>query len=395
MKNLIGEKLKEKLLKKRIKYIFIFPILLIFNNLYSYEIIRDPVFENYFDNLSNELNLNKVDVYLVKNKKPNAFVINESIYFTTGLLKTIDKEDTLKAIYLHEYGHLIKNHLQSKKIKIQKTNSRSNFLSLFSIGLAIISGNADIGLGASITLNSNLINEISIHSINFEIEADNFMIEQIKKNKINTAELISFLDSLPNAENNYFKTHPNNTDRINNLKKFNYEQSNNSNKFNWIKSKYSNDSEVSSFNIFFKNLEKGIYNQNRKIININEYIVQYEAFKKGIFVENWENNFKNFLIQNDNSFLKIEYINYILDNNFVQSYNFIEKEKYSEDILNEYYYFYIYGKYYNKIKKPNLSNFYFCQFFHSIKSKNKADFFCKKYDIKDIPILDKSYALFK
>ena len=396
MKNLIGEKLKEKLLKKRIKYIFIFPILLIFNNLYSYEIIRDPVFENYFDNLSNELNLNKVDVYLVKNKKPNAFVINESIYFTTGLLKTIDKEDTLKAIYLHEYGHLIKNHHQSKKIKIQKTNSRSNFLSLFSIGLAIISGNADLGLGASITLNSNLINEISIHSINFEIEADNFMIEQIKKNKINTDELISFLYSLPNTNNNnYFETHPNNIDRINNLKEITFAQSINSNKFSWIKSKYSNNSEINSFNDFFINLEKGIYNQNKKITNIEKYVVQYEVFKKGISMENWQNNFENFLMLNDNSFLKIEYINYLLDNNFVHKYNFIEKHKYSEDIISEYYYYYIYGKYYNKIKKINLSNFYFCQFFKSIKSINKADFFCKKYDIKDIPNLDKSYALFK
>ena len=87
MRNLIGEKSKENLLKNRIKYIFIFALLFVFNNLYSYEIIRDPIFENYFDNLSKELDLNKVDVYLVKNKKPNAFVINESIYFTTGLLK--------------------------------------------------------------------------------------------------------------------------------------------------------------------------------------------------------------------------------------------------------------------------------------------------------------------
>ena len=178
-------------MKNRIKYIFIFALLFLFNNLYSYEIIRDPIFENYFDDLSKELDLNKVDVYLVNNKKPNAFVINESIYFTTGLLKKINKEDTLKAIYLHEYGHLVKNHLQSKKIKIKKTNSRSNFLSLFSIGLAVISGNTDIGIRADISLNSNLINEISIHSINFE--ADNFMIDQIKKNKINTDELISFI----------------------------------------------------------------------------------------------------------------------------------------------------------------------------------------------------------
>ena len=48
-----------------------------------------------------------------------------------------------------------------------------------------------------------------------------------------------------------------------------------------------------------------------------------------------------------------------------------------------------------KLIKINLSNFYFCQFYKAINSKNKADFFCKKYDIKDIPTLDKSYALFK
>ena len=395
MRNLIGEKSKENLLKNRIKYIFIFALLFIFNNLYSYEVIRDPIFENYFDNLSRELNLNKVDVFLVKNKKPNAFVINESIYFTTGLLKKINKEDTLKAIYLHEYGHLVKNHLQSKKIKIQKTNSRSNFLSLFSIGLAIISGNADIGIGASISLNSNLINEISIHSINFEIEADNFMIEQIKKNKINTDELISFLYNLPNTKNNYFKTHPNNIDRINNLKKISFSQNINSNKFSWIKSKYSNNSQNNSFNDFFKNLEKGIYNEDIKLANINEYIVQYEVFKKGIFLENWQNNFENLMNLNDNSFLKIEYINYVLDNDFTHKYNIIEKHKYSEDIMNEYYYYYIYGKYYDKVNEKNLSNFYFCQFFKSIKSSNKANFYCKKYDIKDIPTLDKSYALFK
>ena len=64
-------------------------------------------------NLSKELNLNKIDVYLIKNKSANAFVINNNIYFTTGLLELINNEDTLKAIYLHEYGHIIKNHFQS------------------------------------------------------------------------------------------------------------------------------------------------------------------------------------------------------------------------------------------------------------------------------------------
>ena len=63
--------------------------------------------------------------------------------------------------------------------------------------------------------------------------------------------------------------------------------------------------------------------------------------------------------------------------------------------MNEYFYYYIYGNIIIKLIKINLSNFYFCQFYKTINSKNKADFFCKKYDIKDIPTLDKSYALFK
>ena len=63
--------------------------------------------------------------------------------------------------------------------------------------------------------------------------------------------------------------------------------------------------------------------------------------------------------------------------------------------MSEYYYYYIYGKYYSKIGSIKLSNFYFCQFYKTINSHNKADFFCKKYDIKDIPTLDRSYALFK
>ena len=118
--------------------------------------------------------------------------------------------------------------------------------------------------------------------------------------------------------------------------------------------------------------------------------MKYEAFKKGIFVKNWENEFKKFININDNSFLKIEYINFLLENNLDEKYHIIDKFKFDKHLMNEYFYYYIYGKYYNKINYKNL-NFYFCQFYKAISSKNKADF-CEKYDIKDIPTLDKSYA---
>ena len=353
-------------MKNKIKYIFTLFILFNFNFLYSYELIRDPIFEEYFSNISKELKLKQINIYLVKNKSANAFVINDSIYFTTGLLQLINNEDTLKAIYFHEYAHVINNHFQFKKIKLQQNNNKSSFYNLFSVGLAVISGNTSLGIGTSITLNNNLINDISRHSINFEIEADNYMINLIKKNKLNTSELINFLNNIDEPQNNYFKTHPRSEDRINNLEYYNFRLTKNSAKFEWIKSKYSKNSKNDSYNTFFNNLEKGYFNQNEELKKINK-----------------------------NSFLKIEYINYILDNNLINKYKIVENLKFNKKIMKEYFYNFIYGKYYDKINKSHLSNFYFCQFYSSINDKNKADFFCKKYDIKNIPTLDKLYAVFK
>ncbi len=382
-------------MKNKIKLTYLLLFLFNYQSLFCYEIIRDPIFEDYFSKLGNQLKLNEVNVYLINSKSANAFVINNNIYFTTELFDEINNEDTLKAIFFHEYGHVIKDHFHAKKIKIDQFNSKRGIYSLFSIGLAVIAGNVDIGIGTSITLNNNLVNEISKHSINYEIEADNFMINQIKENEINTIELISFLENLNNSSNSYFKTHPRSRDRINNLKELNFTKNKNSFKFDWIKSKYSNNSENLSFNKFFINLEKGIFDQDTEIDKINQLEIEYEAFKKGIFIEEWSTNFQKLLDINDSPFLKIEYINFLLDNEISEKYYLIEDLKFNKEIMNEYFYYFIYGKYYNKIKKINLSNFYFCQFYSAIGSKNKADFYCKKYDNENIPKLDKSYALFK
>ena len=52
-------------------------------------------------------------------------------------------------------------------------------------------------------------------------------------------------------------------------------------------------------------------------------------------------------------FLKIEYINYLLDNDINDKYSIIENLKFDKNIMNEYFYYYIYGKYYNKIDNNN------------------------------------------
>ena len=71
-------------MKTKINFFYLIPVLFVNYNLLAYEIIRDPILENYFDNLSRDLKLDKLDVYLVKNYSANAFVIGDSIYFTSG-----------------------------------------------------------------------------------------------------------------------------------------------------------------------------------------------------------------------------------------------------------------------------------------------------------------------
>ena len=73
----------------RLNYKFIYLIFLIIfnNNLNCYEIIRDPIFENYFDSLSKELQINNSNVFLTRSDSANAFVINDKIYFTTGFYR--------------------------------------------------------------------------------------------------------------------------------------------------------------------------------------------------------------------------------------------------------------------------------------------------------------------
>ena len=81
---------------------------------YAYDIIRDPIFENYFNSLKeidDELNT----VLLADSNEPNAFVFGNKIYFTTELIKLIEDEDALKSIYYHELGHIKKKTFRNKK----------------------------------------------------------------------------------------------------------------------------------------------------------------------------------------------------------------------------------------------------------------------------------------
>ena len=360
-------------------------------NVFAIEIIRDPIAEEYFNDLSK--GENEFNSYLIIDEKPNAFVIENNIYFTTELIKLIEDEDTLKSIFFHELGHIINNHYASKKIKLldtQKSNSLNNILSL---GIAVISGNPSIGIASSLAINQKLLGDLSYNSIKFEIEADDYMIQKIREKKLNTKGLIKFIDNLPENKNSYFATHPRNEDRINIIKEFSNDKLVvNSPEFNWIKAKYGKNSKNNDFNNFFKDLEKGIFYEINKP-SIPKAYIDYELYKSGIGKSKNDEMFNNINNQLDNSFLKIEYFNYIIDNNLSHFYELIEKNKENKKLKKEYYYHFIYGKYYALQNNINLSNFYFCQFFKSTNQIQKIDYYCNNYDKNKISNLDNLNAI--
>ena len=65
-------------------------------NAYSLEIIRDPIFENYFKNIQLKYDLPVANVYVVEHNEINSFVLGKNIYFTKGMIRNIKQEDVLK-----------------------------------------------------------------------------------------------------------------------------------------------------------------------------------------------------------------------------------------------------------------------------------------------------------
>jgi hypothetical protein len=274
--------------------------------------------------------------------------------------------------------------------RIRKLNN------ILSVGLAILTNNPNFGVASSLSLDKNLVNNLSKHSIRHEIEADDFMINKIQEFNLNTSGLINFFKLLPDQKNHYFQSHPRPKERIEILNKFsNDEKKTNSLTFEWIKAKYSMNSDIKEFNYFFSNLEKGINDNDLLNGLMDKSIIQYELYKKGFLSEHSEQIFINLMKIIDNSYIKIEFFNTALDSNLDKYYSSIEKAKHNKSFQEEYFYFWIMGKFYNNLEKNDLSNFYFCQFFQLSKSIDKSNFYCNNYDINKIPKTDMSYALFK
>tara|TARA_X000000368_G_C23012274_1_gene704044 strand:+ start:558 stop:1718 length:1161 start_codon:yes stop_codon:yes gene_type:complete len=376
-----------------LKKITIIIFLFFYQNLYSYEIIRDQVFENYLKELS-DIFFKKADInfYLIDDDNENAFVLdNKSIFFTKGLLEHLENENALISIMLHEYGHIKKNHIIKKKLKIKESEKYKKYTDFFSIAAAITMQDPDILFGANITLNEGILQNFYRNNVEIEKEADFIMIQLMNKNNLSIKSTLSFFHYLQNLnlENPYKKTHPSISERINFIMK-NYKggkKKYKSTKFDFLKAKYHQNSNNKKYNNFFKQINSGKY------LNLNNdkmtMASKYELFKKGFKMENIIEIYMDNIKTYDNSYTKLEFLNYLIENSekYKLSEN-LQKYKLDKKVKEEFFFHFILGKSYDYLNEVEISNFYFCNFYKKIHNQNLSDYYCDKYDTNKIEIVD-------
>ena len=375
------------------KKIILIITLISFSNLYAFEIIRDQVFEHYLKETLFELTGEEnIEFRLINDTKENAFVIdNNYIFFTKGIFKNISSENSLISIMLHEYGHIKKNHVFQKKIKAEKLKEFSKYNNIFSLLIGLPLSNTEVIFGTSLTINEGLIQDFLKNSVAFENEADDLMIYYLKKNHLDKQPIYDFLNILSknNLDDSYRRTHPTINDRMEKILA-NISKGNRlikSNKFTYLKAKYFMNSDNENYNIFFKSINNGKHIKN--VDKEFKQIFQYELFKVGMSQVNAIDIYNAVIDVFDNSYVKLEYLNYLIDNNY---YDLLLRDinifKNNKDIKKEFYYLYIMGKAYDYFNQENESFFYFCNFYKQINIIRLSNYYCNKYDRNKINIID-------
>ena len=375
------------------KKIILIITLINFSNLYSFEIIRDQVFESYLkETLFKLTNEQKIEFRLIDDVKDNAFVIdNNHIFFTKGILKNITSENALVSIMLHEYGHIKKNHVFQKKIKIKELKKFHKYSNIFSLLVGLSSSSTEVLFGSSLILNESLVQNFLQNSVAFENEADDLMLVYLNKNNLDKKPIFDFLDHLDrnNIDNSYRKSHPTIRDRKDKIQRHlsNGTKIIDNNEFIYLKAKYFMNSNNEIYNNFFKNIQNGKYTKIEDK-QLNEAF-EYELFKIGINKENPIHVYESVIKRFNNSYIKLEYLNYLIDNNYYDILsNKLDLYKVNESIKKEFYYLYIVGKGYDYLNKKNESFFYFCNFYKKINNIALSNYYCDKYDRNKIGIID-------
>lgn len=206
----------------KIKFIcYIFFSVLFFSNFSFSSQILDYETEIFLNKLILDIKaVNKfkknINVHIVKDSNPNAFVIPKNkLVVSSGLLEQSPDYVSLLAVLAHEVGHLEYLHLEKRQEKLDKFSKVNLISNLALITGSVLSQNPEV-LGGTLASQVNINNFYLSFSREQEREADLYSIKTLEKLNLpskSIKELLKILEK--NAldrgfDENYqkFSTHP-------------------------------------------------------------------------------------------------------------------------------------------------------------------------------------------
>ena len=280
----------------KIFFFLIFILVLLKLNIGNSSQILDYETEQFIQSIIKDIkkvnNINKqFNFKIIKNDSINAFVDeNNTIYITSKLIESCKDYVALLSVLAHEIGHIDKNHIKQRKLKIKKTENINTLSNLSIIASSVISQNTD--LIPVLSLNAaNSVESFIIFSKDQEREADYYSLQTLKKLELYSDSIIELLKLIEKKsiekgltrEENKVNSHPYFDERIEIINYLNEKNNssfdiNKNTKFKFIQSKFigynSNNKRLNELDNDYKKYasailtaKNGDFSKSLKIIN--------------------------------------------------------------------------------------------------------------------------------
>ncbi len=339
--------------KNKIFIITLFFLIFLFSRVYASQILdyeTELFLESIIDDIKKANNINrKFNFKIISDNNINALVDqNNDIYITSGLIENCNDYVALLSVIAHEIGHIEKNHIKQRIIKINKIKNINTFSNLSIIAGSLISGNSEIMQGVILNSASSTGSFIKF-SKNQEREADYYSIKTLEKLDLYSSSVIELLKTIEKKnlekgitkENLKISTHPYFDERIDLI--------------NYLKQKNTKNYEISK-NKKFKFIQSKFIGYNANLDRLDQLENPYKNYANSILLAN----------EGDlNKSLKI--LNLLISNN--KNNLFLLETK--ADILFSYGYTNEAIKFYEKVVRDYPNNIYSqIRIFENIDIKN-------------------------
>ena len=280
----------------KIFFFLIFILVLLKLNIGNSSQILDYETEQFIQSIIKDIkkvnNINKqFNFKIIKNDSINAFVDeNNTIYITSKLIESCKDYVALLSVLAHEIGHIDKNHIKQRKLKIKQTENINNLSNLSIIASSVISQNTDLLPVLSLSA-ANSAESFIVFSKDQEREADYYSLQTLKKLELYSDSIIELLKLIEKKsiekgltrEENKVNSHPYFDERIEIINYLNEKNNssfdiNKNTKFKFIQSKFigynSNNKRLNELDNDYKkyasailNAKNGDFSKSLKIIN--------------------------------------------------------------------------------------------------------------------------------